>query len=91
MRKPCKPRNSPSGSAECIPEHAQPSSPRTRECAGACGWGMKGTRFTPFRETTRPAEHVRVLPQGPLGEAARSRDPYPDARTRGAKLVASRR
>ena len=37
------------------------------------------------------AEHVRVLPQGPLGEAARSRDPYPEARTRGAKLVASRR
>ena len=51
------------GSAECTPEHAHPSSPRTRECAGACGWGMKGTRFTPFRETTRPAEHVRVLSQ----------------------------
>ena len=25
---------------------------------------MKGARFTPFRETTRPAEHVRVLPPG---------------------------
>ena len=40
----------PSGSVGCTPEHAEHPPPKD---ASACGWGMKDTRCTPFRQTTR--------------------------------------
>ena len=52
----------PSGSVGCTPEHAEP--PRSQD-ASACGCGMtKGTRCTPFRQTTRAPSACGCSPRG---------------------------
>ena len=76
----------PSGSAERTPEHAQLSSPRTRECAGACGraGGHEGhRRCTPLRETTRPPSTCGCPP--------RVRSGLPPREDRASNLVGGAR
>eukprot|EP00964_Phaeocystis_antarctica_P030384 scaffold17158_cov66-Phaeocystis_antarctica.AAC.3 len=51
--------------------HAQLPSPGTREGAGACGWGIhEGHEVHSLPRDDAAAEHVWVLPQGPLGPPA---------------------
>ena len=51
VRKPCKLCKTLVASVGCNPEHTQPH-PHSQD-AGACGWGMKDTRCTSFRQTSR--------------------------------------
>ena len=62
MRKPCKPRNS-LVALWGAPRSTQ-NPPRSQD-ASACGCGMtKGTRCTPFRQTTRAPSACGCSPRG---------------------------
>ena len=86
MRKPYKPCNTdPSGSVGVYPRSTHNPLSRTQRVPARAGgaWGMKGTSargaLYPLPTDDAAAEHVRVLPQGPLGPPA-PRGPHVEPR-----------